>query len=144
MKMLISLLLLGLSFQALSAGPAEDDHEGALLVLEGKDAVSRKECKLFVMDLGFTGPEETPEQFYADVTTSYTHGNDKPQSIRVTFDTKNNSILKGVGTNLKDEVALFTEPGSTDLAQVKSFNLRWFHNNHFDNFRCLQLKVHEH
>lgn len=148
MKSIIMTLALSLTLPLLASHHDHDDHEdfpeGTLLVLEGKDAVTRKDCALYVTDVGFTGPEETADQFYAVILTSYTHGEDQPDPITVMFNQQDPSILTGFGANQKDQVALFTESGSQDLAKVKSFSLRWFHHNHFDNFRCTQLKAHEH
>lgn len=135
MKVLLFVSIVALSLPLVAIEP--------LLVLEGKDVVSRKDCTLYIMDVGFTGPEQTNDQFYAVVQTSYTHDSDRPDAITVTFNSQNNSILSGLGQNQKDQIAVMTEPSSQDLTLAKSFNLRWFHNNHFDNFRCAQLKVHE-
>ncbi len=147
MRLLLTLATLIALTRPLQAND-RDDHDhlpvGTLLVLEGQDVVTRKDCALYITDVGFTGPEQTQDQFYAVVETSYTHGSDRPAAITISFNSKNNSILSGLGQNQKDQIAVMTEPGSQDLMKAKSFNLRWFHNNHFDNFRCGQLKVHEH
>lgn len=133
-------------FISLSAHAHEDhDHpDDALLVLEGRDAVGKFECGLFVMDMGFAGPEETPEQFFANVRTSYSHGDDAPEDIVLKVVPGRPGVLAGLGPNGKDQLAVFLPAGSLDLTQATAFNLKWWHETHFHTNRCAQLQVHQH
>lgn len=142
-----ALLLAGASSRASSE---DHDHEsfpeGTLLALEGRDAITQEECLLFVTDVGYTGAEETADQFYAVVQTSYSHNQDHPQVITVKAKAQKPDILTGLGENGQDQIALFLPAqvaGHIDLRNVNSFNLRWLHGNHFHTSRCINLVVHE-
>lgn len=142
-KLLLFLFLVGVSPSVFA-----DDHkefpEGALLAMEGKDSITKQECFLFVMDLGFTGPEQTSEQFFAKVLTAYSHGQDAPEPIEIRSVSGKPGVLSGTAANGKDQIALFLDPVHLDLKNIKSFNLKWWHHNHFHTNRCVNMKVHEH
>lgn len=124
-----------------------DNHdgfpEGTLLALEGKDAVSNKDCLLFVTDIGFTGPEQTPEQWYAIVQTSYKHGSASAAPFTIKLHPTKPGILSGTGSNGKDQLAITLDPQALDLRNVKSFNLKWLHGDHFHTNRCVGMQVHQ-
>jgi hypothetical protein len=143
---LISVMSFLITIQAF----AQDGHEhegwpeNTLLALEGQDAVTQDECLLFVTDLGFTGPEQTPDQFFAVIQTNYAHGDAQAAPFTVKIVTNRPGVLSGVGANGQDQIALFLDPQSLDLRNVKSFNLKWLHGNHFHTNRCVNMTVHDH
>ena len=140
---LLSLLLI-LSMNVAFAGEHDEFPEGALLALEGVDIITKNKCFLFVMDVGFTGPEQTQEQFFAKVLTGYSHGQQAPDPIEVKAVSGKPGVLAGTGPNGKDQIAIFLNPASLDLSNVHSFNLKWLHQTHFHTNRCLNMKVHKH
>lgn len=142
-KSLLALLLACLSYPVF-AQQHEDFPEGTLLAMEGKDSITAKECFLFVMDLGFTGPEQKPEQFFAKVLTAYSHGQEVPAPIEIRSVAGRAGVLSGTGANGKDQIAVFLDPVHLDLKNIKSFNLKWLHGTHFHTSRCVNMKVHEH
>jgi hypothetical protein len=125
-----------------------DHHEGwpenTLLALEGQDAITKETCFLFVTDIGYTGPEQTQEQFFAVVQTNYAHGSDKPSPFIVRAVPNKPGVLAGTGASSQDQIALFLDPQDLDLRNVKSYNLKWLHGNHFHMNRCMNLSVHTH
>lgn len=147
-KLLTALMTVSLVFGATTA--VADDHghgefpEGTLLALEGRDAISKAECFLFVLDVGYSGPENAPEQFYAKVSTSYSHGHDAAAPIVVKTVAGKPNVLVGTGDNGKDQVAVIFDQGVTDLRDAKAFNIKWWHSTHFHTNRCENLSVHEH
>ncbi|MBX3039407.1 MAG: hypothetical protein KF789_01710 [Bdellovibrionaceae bacterium] len=141
-RFLIAFSLLALSPFALANDHDHDDHdfpEGTLIALEGQDAVTKKECALFVTDLG-----TVDGRFYAKVITSYMHDHDQPQEILVGVSPERPDVLVGTGDNGKDQIAIFLESTEADLQTARSFNLKWWHVNHFHSYRCVNLKVHDH
>jgi hypothetical protein len=142
---LTQLLFLGQSLIGNAAFAHDHDEfpEGTLLALEGADAISKEECSLFVMDVGYTGPEQTDEQWYASVLTSYNHNGASASSITVRKHPTRPGALTGVGANGEDEIAIFLEPQDLDLRNAKSFNLKWRHDDHFHTNRCLNLEIHK-
>lgn len=151
-KFLSSLILIsGLIFNLQAVAEDHDhgdEHEGwpenTLLALEGQDAISKEDCLLFITDVGFTGSEKTDDQFYAVVQTSYSHNQDHAEAITVKTVPGKSGVLMGLGANGQDQIALFLDPQVLDLKNIKSFNLRWLHGNHFHNNRCVNMTVHEH
>lgn len=157
---LVASLVLGNA--ALAQGHDHDEFpEGTLLALEGKDAISKQECALFVMDVGFTGPEQTVDQWYATVLTSYSHGGDAAAAMTVQVHPTKPGTLFGTGANGQDQIVIFLDPQSVsqvasgshlssdltsqdiDLRQAKSFNLKWLHGDHFHTNRCMNLQAHQ-
>lgn len=142
-------LILSLIGASPTAWAEEHDHdhehfpEGTLLALEGQDAVSKADCFLFVTDLGFTGPEQTPAQFFAKVQTSYSHDRDAAQEITVQLHATRPDVLVGTGANGQDQIAIFLDPHTLDLRTAKSFNLKWLHGTHFHTNKCMGLTPHE-
>ncbi|MEK2688592.1 hypothetical protein [Bdellovibrio sp. GT3] len=127
-----------------------DDHdhggfpEGTLLALEGVDAISKSECMLFVTDVGYTGPEQTPDQWYAVISTSYSHGHAAPTPITVKIHPEKAGVLYGTAANGQDQIAVFLNPQEIDLRNINSFNLKWLHGDHFHTNRCVNMQVHAH
>lgn len=115
--------------------------EGTLFTLEGKDAGTSEECFLFVIEVGFTGPAQTPDQWYSQILTSYSHDHDSPEPITVRQHPTRPDVLLGTGANGQDEIAIFVNPGILDLKNAKSYNLKWLHNGHLHTNRCLNLRV---
>lgn len=144
-KQILGALLLACS--CVGNGAFADDHdnfpEGTLLALEGSDAISKEECLLFVTDVGFTGPEKTADQWYATVQTSYNHGGATAAPFTVKIHPTKPGVVLGAGANGQDEIAIFLDPQDLDLRNAKSFNLKWFHVNHFHTNRCDNMQVHE-
>lgn len=120
-----------------------DDHEnfpeGTLLALEGQDAVTKKECALFVTDIG-----TVDGRFYAKVVTSYTHNHDHPEEILVGVSPERPDVLIGTGPNGKDQIAIFLGSTDADLQTAQSFNFKWWHVNHAHTYRCVNLQRHDH
>ncbi len=145
---LVGLLTLLVSVQTMAQHNHEDEHEGwpenILLALEGQDAISKDECLLFVTDVGYTGPEQTAEQFYAVVQTNYAHGADQAAPMTVKAVSGKPNVLMGTGTNGKDQIAIFLNSSDLDLNQITSFNLKWLHGSHYHTNRCVNMVVHEH
>jgi hypothetical protein len=143
---LVTLLTLFASSQAYAQH--NDEHEGwpenTLLALEGLDAITKEDCLLFVTEVGFTGPEQTPDQFYAVVETSYNHAGSHAAPMTVKSLASKPGTLSGVGANGQDQIVLFLNPQSLDLRTIKSFNIKWLHGNHFHTNRCVNMKVHAH
>jgi hypothetical protein len=143
---LVGLLTLMISVQAFAQH--DQEHEGwpenTLLALEGQDAISKDDCLLFVTEVGFTGTEQTPDQFFAVVETNYAHGNDHAAPITVKPVANKPGVLAGVGVNGQDQIAIFLTPQDLDFRNVKSFNLKWLHGSHFHTNRCVNMTVHEH
>lgn len=142
------LLAMALVLASGTAFAGDHDHdefpEGTLLALEGQDAISKEECFLFVTDVGYTGPEQRPDQFFAKVQTNYVHGHDAPAAISVRLHPDRADVLTGLGPNGKDQIAIFLDPATLDLRNAKSFSLKWLHGSHFHTNRCVNLVVHEH
>ncbi len=116
---------------------------GTVLSFEGKDAFSNQPCWLFVTELGYSGPEQTPQHWYAIVQTSYSHGQDRAAAFHLKIHPGRPEVLFATGTNGKDQIAVFLEPAQLDLRNAKSFNLRWMHIDHLHTNRCLNLTVHQ-
>lgn len=110
-----------------------------LVELQGQDAANKSECSLFVTEVGFTGPEQTPDQWYARVHTSYDHNGDSPSQILVRMHPSRPGALVGNGANGQDQIAIFLDPQNLDLNNAKSFNLKWLHGDHFHTNRCVNL-----
>jgi hypothetical protein len=145
---LLSVLTLFIGVQSFAQQKHEDDHEGwpenTLLALEGQDAITKEECLLFVTEVGYTGPEQTADQFFAVVETSYAHGSDHAAPFTVKAVANKAGVLSGLGSNGQDQIAIFLDPQALDLRNVKSFNLKWLHGNHFHTNRCVNMTVHTH
>ncbi|GEM_PF-3489639 len=145
-------VLVTLAMATLVARGQEHSHEGfpedALLILEGADSITKQDCYLFVLDIGNTqaDPSAPPsrESFWVKVVTSYGHGTESHLPFVLKAMPNRNDLLTGLGDNQKDAMAVFISQGSLDMTQTQSFNLKWWHVNHFHNFRCEHLKVHEH
>lgn len=139
-----------LSFSAWSSDHDHDHDEfpegteGALLILEGTDAITKEECQLFIMETGYSGPEQTADQFYAKVLTGYSHGADTAPLFEVKPVIARPGVLSGTGANGQDRLALFLESAVLDLRNIRSFNLRWIHGNHPHTNQCQNMKLHEH
>ena len=147
LKLLIVLnLFIGL--QSFAQQQHEDDHEGwpenSLIALGGRDANTNEECFLFVTEVGYTGPGQTAEQFFAVIQTNYAHGSDHAAPFTVKTVANKPGVLAGLGSNGQDQIAIFLDPKTLDLRNVKSFNLKWLHGNHFHTNRCVDMNVHSH
>lgn len=136
----LTISILGASQSAYTHGTFP---EGTLLAMEGKDAITKEECLLFVTEVGFSGPEQTTEQWYATVLTSYSHGGVSSEPITVRAVPTRPGALSGKATNGQDQIAIFLEPTALDLRNAKSFNLKWLHGDHFHSNRCIGLRVHQ-
>ncbi len=132
-------------FSSLSAATTKSAYpDNTLLVLKGEmGSVRKRDCFLYVTDFGYKGPEQKDNQFFAEVLTSFSHSGDSPDPIEVSVTPNRTDTLSGKGSNGKDEIVIFLDPKTLDLYNAKSFNLKWWHRNHFDTFRCTNLKVHE-
>lgn len=144
----IGLVSLFISTQVFAQHNPEGKHKGwpenSLLVLEGQDAISKRDCFLFVTEVGFTGSEQTAEQFFAVIETNYVHGGDKPAPFTIKLLKDKPGVLSGVSNNGKDQIAIFLNPNDLDLRNIKSFNLRWLHGNHYHSNRCVNMNIHQH
>ena len=125
----------------------DHDHdqfpEGTLQAYEGQDAITGKECLLFITDVGYTGPEHTPAQWYATVLTSYRHDGDGAAPFTVKLHANKPGVLVGAGSNGQDLIALFLDPQDLNLNNLQSFNLKWLHGDHFHTNRCINLQAHQ-
>lgn len=144
-KQILGVILLTCSLVGNAAFAHDHDEfpEGTLLALEGNDAISNQECLLFVTDVGFNGPEQTPDQWYATVQTSYNHGGATAAPFTVKAHPTRPGVLFGTGANGQDQLAIFLDPQDLDLRNAKSFNLKWLHVDHFHTNRCVNMQVHE-
>lgn len=123
-------------FSVLVLLPFTSQAGTSLLTLEGRDSRSQRVCKLEVVGLENLNGQQT-----ALVTTSYTHSGEAPEAIRVGTSPDRADVLAGLGQNGRDQIAIFLSEAGFDLTKATSFNFRWWHRNHFDNFRCQNLKV---
>jgi hypothetical protein len=140
------LILLTFSHFTFASGPHDHENfpEGTLLALEGTDAITQENCFLFVMETGYTGVEQTPDQFYANILTSYHHDDATPAPIQIKLAANKPNVLTGLADNQKDQVAVLLSEAGTDLRKATKFNLKWWHVNHFHTNQCTNLKVHDH
>ena len=147
MKQLLTLLVFIGLYSTAQATPGDHDHiefpPETLLALEGQDAISKEECFLFITDLGYEGTE-SPENFYAKVLTSYSHDHQTAEAITVRAVPGKSGVLSGLGVNGQDQIVIFLPEPVTDLRLAQSFNLKWWHVNHFHNNRCVNLQIHQH
>lgn len=141
-KILILALSLSLSHKALGHGEVSTTQEDSnpLFTLVGQDSKSKEACTLSVLTAGFSGPEETPNQWYALVISSYSHDGDKADAIKVQMDSRKPGILSGLGSNGKDQIVIHLPPDSIDIRLATSFNIKWLHGHHFHTHRCQNLK----
>lgn len=144
-KFALSLFLLACSLIGSAALAHDRDTfpDGTLLALEGYDAITKGKCLLFVTGVGFTGAEQTPDQWYATVQTSYNHGGATAAPFTVKIHPTSQGVLQGSGANGKDQLAIFVRTEALDLRNISSFNLKWVHGDHFHTNRCANMKVHE-
>lgn len=113
----------------------ENFPENALLVLEGKDAITKEYCALYIVDISDTSIQ---------VETSYSHGQDQAETIHVPLVLQKKNSLVGASLNGRDQIAIFLPSPSIDIQNAQSFNLKWWHTNHAHTSKCLYLKVHSH
>ncbi len=118
--------------------------EGTLLALEGKDAKTGESCFLFVTETGYRGAEQTPDQWYAKVLTSYNSDYSSERKMSIKLDPTKPGILPGATDDDQYRVVVYSAANSVDLTKVSSFHYRWRHGNHFHTSRCLGTQVHEH
>lgn len=131
---------------ALSSAPAlahEHFPEGTLLALEGQDPAHRKECALYVTDIGYTGPERSQDQWYAKVQTSFNHDGAKASPMVVKATNKPGTLV-GKSENGHDTIVIYVKSQGTDLQTASSFRLAWKHDSHTHNSVCDNLSVHRH
>ncbi|WP_413581666.1 hypothetical protein [Bdellovibrio sp. HCB288] len=150
LKMVLGSAVLALSLMAQQAFAHDHDHdhggfpEGTLLALEGEDASTKSACMIFVTEVGYTGSEQTPDQWYAVIATSYSHGHVAASPITVKIHPERAGVLFGTGANGQDQIAVFLNPQDIDLKNINSFNLKWLHGDHFHTNRCVNMQVHAH
>jgi hypothetical protein len=141
-KALISVFLASLFVATTALG---DSFAGAreflALTLSGVDASSSERCDLVVTEQGYTGPEQTPDQWYANVTTSYSHDGTTAEPFLLKIHPTRPGVLFGTGSNGQDQLAVFLDPQGLDLQNAKSFNLKWLHGDHIHTNRCVNMSA---
>jgi hypothetical protein len=112
-------------------------NDSVQLVFSGADASNQRACHLYVHESG----KDSGGVFFAKVSTSYAHSGETADPIVVKEDPARPRTLSGIGANGKDQLVVFLDQGIPDLQSASSYNLRWWHVNHFHNHRCQQLRL---
>lgn len=139
-RLFVALSLLSSTFHNYAHGFA-NVPTGTRWALIGIDAQSGQECALFVMSA--SEPGTSPDQWTATVLTSYSHDGDAADLITVRAVANRPGTASGIGPNGKDQIAIFMSSPDLNLRNATSFNLRWYHVNHFHTERCNNLRIRE-
>lgn len=114
--------------------------QSPLYSLEGQTP-NQKPCALVVLQTGFDGGVETPDRFFAEVTTTDSHGGQGHLPLRVKMLAGKAGTLFGKSPDGKDQIAIQLDPPlPLDLKNAKSFNLKWLHGSHYHTLQCGQLR----
>jgi hypothetical protein len=110
--------------------------EKALITLVGQDRNTEKKCYLYILDIqgDLTSPDSS-----ITLATSYSHGRESFGVLVVNKRTEA-GILYGKKNNDFDSLSIFFKNHIFDFNQIRLFNLKWWHVNHYHNYSCLDLK----
>lgn len=115
-----------------------------LFVLEGQDARSGSACALYVWEEAPTSTENSnlpASAISARVSTSYQHDQSQPDVFSVSPHPTRQDVWAGTGANGRDQLIVAVPGGATSLRQAVQASLRWWHVDHFHNYRCNNLQL---
>lgn len=139
--------VLFLSTASFAESHDHDDHadfpEGTLIVFEGIDAVSRKECALYVTDI----QQQADGAFIYTAVTSYSHDDDSAGAFQIQVSPSKMDLLLGSADSgnpkAPHQLGIFLKQPTGNIVDAQSFNLRWLHGSHYHTNKCINLVVHE-
>ncbi len=107
--------------------------------LTGVNPKNRRACELRVVDYGFDGAEQTPQQFWADLTTGRADDGGEPSIIRVKVTSQDPRLL--VGQAGDDVMRVRLKSPQPEFENFDSFTFRWMHGSHPHTDQCQSLRV---
>lgn len=111
----------------------------------GKDAISKKPCKLEVVKTFHRGNTGKWADLQLEVTSDYGHGKDTVGEMTLSTFPTDETLLGGPvdkngkvdGTVTSLQVRLSKKQ---DLSSALAYKLRWLHGDHFHTFNCKDMK----
>jgi hypothetical protein len=101
------------------------------------------QCQLTITEIGYSGPEQRLDQYYAQVQTNYAHAGEASPVFHVRFSrySQDGKFLLFEGrTNNGDILRIQVPKNHLSVENAIEYRLRWLHDDHYHQSTCTSLK----